>query len=85
MNNSLTNWFAVPGASVLLYGGGALLLLVAVVLAWLWLGPGPRRWRRYRTGQKALRGGDWAKALEEFRGLHQQDLLAFLDGLGARP
>jgi tetratricopeptide (TPR) repeat protein len=60
---------------LLLLGGGSGLLLLLLGLLWQGFGPGPRRARRFRQAQRDLQAGNWRKALEELRELHQQSNL----------
>ena len=56
-------------AGLLLYGSCATPLLILLLVLWLVLGPGPRRWRGMRRARQRLREGHWAEAAERVRKL----------------
>jgi tetratricopeptide (TPR) repeat protein len=58
-----------PSTLPLVAAVALLLLIAAVLILWLLLGRGPRRWRGYRRAQRLLHQGDWQAALAVVQGL----------------
>src|SRR3954462_5191872 len=56
-------------AASLLYGSAAFFLLVALFIAWLIFGRGPRRRRRMKQARSLAKAGNWQEALEVVRKL----------------